>query len=475
MLASNKLKNDTEAAESCRAQEIYRDLRFALTKRTDHFFVILMIVQWAAAVLIAAVRSPYTYEGAEASVHPHVVVAVCLGGMLAIGASFFGWFCPGEWITRHVMAVAQMLMSALIIHLTDGRIESHFHVFGSLAFLAFYRDPSVLVTAAFVTAGDHLLRGVFWPMSLYGEAGGYPWRWLEHTGWVAFENGFLIYSCYGSRRDLHQVSEQQARLEGSNSRIESEVLARTAQLEESHRQLDAELARGMESEKMAALGVMAAGIAQEISNPVAAIHLNSSELQMICESEAPDLKAAAALAATMEKSVVRIARIVNALRSFAREGSAEPFHSEPLYRIMESAVESCRDKFAANRVQLKVAEVPADFRVKCRPGQISQVLLHLLQNALDAVEGAAERWVSVEWSADRPLELSVRDSGRGVPAELRETVFQPFFSTKDSGEGTGLGLSVSRGIMETHKGRLCLDPADPACFVMKFGRQHDFK
>ena len=75
-------------------------------------------------------------------------------------------------------------MGALLIHLTGGRIETHFHVFGSLAFLAFYRDWRVLVPATIVVALDHLLRGIFWPQSVYGVLVASEWRWLEHAAWV---------------------------------------------------------------------------------------------------------------------------------------------------------------------------------------------------------------------------------------------------------------------------------------------------
>ena len=85
-----------------------------------------------------------------------------------------------------------MLMGALLIHLTGGRIETHFHVFGSLAFLAFYRDWRVLVPATIVVALDHLLRGIFWPQSVYGVLVASQWRWLEHAAWVLFEDVFLV-------------------------------------------------------------------------------------------------------------------------------------------------------------------------------------------------------------------------------------------------------------------------------------------
>ena len=85
-----------------------------------------------------------------------------------------------------------MLMGALLIHLTGGRIETHFHVFGSLAFLAFYRDWRVLVPATIVVALDHMLRGFFWPQSVYGVLVASQWRWLEHAAWVLFEDVFLV-------------------------------------------------------------------------------------------------------------------------------------------------------------------------------------------------------------------------------------------------------------------------------------------
>src|SRR5204862_6742064 len=120
---------------------------------------------------------------------------------------------PGERSTRHVIAVAQMLMAALLIHLTGGRIETHFHVFGSLAFLAFYRDWRVLIPATIVVAADHLLRGIFWPQSVYGVLVASQWRWLEHAAWVVFEDVFLIASCQRSLAEVKDTADRTAALE----------------------------------------------------------------------------------------------------------------------------------------------------------------------------------------------------------------------------------------------------------------------
>src|SRR5207302_2447214 len=122
---------------------------------------------------------------------------------------------PGAAITRYVIAVAQMLMSALLISVTGGRIETHFHVFGSLVILSFYRDWRVLISATIVVYLDHFLRGIYWPYSVYGVLSASPWRSIEHAGWVIFEDIFLVISCLRSIREMRFVANRTAALESS--------------------------------------------------------------------------------------------------------------------------------------------------------------------------------------------------------------------------------------------------------------------
>src|SRR5205814_2742843 len=164
-------------------------------------------------------------------IHMHVWAAILLGGAISSFPVFLALKRPGHALTRHTIAVAQMLTSALLIHLTGGRIETHFHVFGSLAFLAFYRDWRVLVSATVVVALDHLLRGLFLPQSVFGVLTPSSWRWLEHAGWVIFEDIFLVISIHEGLQDMRQVAERQARLEVVNESIEQRVRERTQDLE----------------------------------------------------------------------------------------------------------------------------------------------------------------------------------------------------------------------------------------------------
>ncbi|MGC3972619.1 MAG: hypothetical protein QM775_36325 [Pirellulales bacterium] len=176
----------------------------------DRVFARLMLLQWIAGIVLALVVSPQTWIGDQARVHQHVWAAVILGGLLSGLPMMLSRRHAGETLTRHVIAVVQMLWSALLIHLTGGRIETHFHVFGSLAFLAFYRDWRVIATATLVVAADHFVRGVWWPQSVFGVAVESPFRWIEHAVWVVFEDVILLRSCFRGRREAWEIAEREA-------------------------------------------------------------------------------------------------------------------------------------------------------------------------------------------------------------------------------------------------------------------------
>src|SRR5579859_1071359 len=122
-----------------RADEIFQDQQVALWAKTDRMFAILMPVQWVVGILFAVIVSPRQWSGTMSQVHIHVWTAVVLGGIITALPVALAITQPGKALTRYVIGMGQMLTSALFIHLTGGRIETHFHVFGSLAFLAFYR------------------------------------------------------------------------------------------------------------------------------------------------------------------------------------------------------------------------------------------------------------------------------------------------------------------------------------------------
>ena len=181
--------------------------------RVDKVFALLLVVQYIAGIAGALAVSPYAWAGKERVLHLHVWVAVIAGAGITLLPVLLAWLKPGATITRHVIAASQMLSSALLIHLTGGRIETHFHVFGSLAFLAFYLDWKVIITATIVIASDHFARGIFWPESVYGVANPEWWRFLEHAGWVVFEDIFLIWACIFGKKEIDAAAVRQAEVE----------------------------------------------------------------------------------------------------------------------------------------------------------------------------------------------------------------------------------------------------------------------
>src|ERR1051326_4897557 len=213
------------------ADELFRDQRDKIYRETDRLFAWLMLFQWVAGMAAAAFVTPLTWHGQTSAIHIHVWAAIFLGGAITIFPIWMTRAFPGAAATRYVIAVAQMLMSALFISLSGGRIETHFHVFGSLAVLSFYRDWRVLIPATLVVAADHFLRGIYWPYSVYGVLNASAMRSLEHAGWVVFEEVFLIISCLRSVREMHVIASRTAEIQTFNRSLEQRVAERTARLE----------------------------------------------------------------------------------------------------------------------------------------------------------------------------------------------------------------------------------------------------
>lgn len=212
-MTTHSTEPDSARSAHRRADFLFDEYQRDICRRTDRLFAWLMGFQWIAGIIFALWVSPLAWSGTSSRIHVHVWAAIVLGGIVSLFPALLAVLRPGQPSTRYTIAVAQMLMSALLIHLTGGRLETHFHVFGSLAFLAFYRDWRVLIPATVVVALDHMLRGIFWPQSVYGVLVASEWRWVEHAAWVIFEDVFLIVSCLRSSVEMRQRAERTADLE----------------------------------------------------------------------------------------------------------------------------------------------------------------------------------------------------------------------------------------------------------------------
>lgn len=265
-------------------------------------------------------------------------------------------------------------------------------------------------------------------------------------------------------RDLTRIKQAEKQA------LEQGVKLRRAldQALEREKELAAAQAQLVATAKMASLGEMAAGVAHEINNPVAIIHaraalLKGTKTDLSVEKMKQGLD-------VISRMAERIATIVKGLRAFSQNSDHEPMSETSVQRILDDTWSFCRDRFQENGVELRVRG-EKDTRLVCRPIQISQVLLNLLGNAFDSVEGLEEKWVELDVKAqEKNVSISVTDSGVGISEAVAQRMMEPFFTTKEVGRGTGLGLSISKGIVESHEGRLYYDASSTHTrFVTELG------
>jgi|GEM_PF-4236439 len=232
------------------------------------------------------------------------------------------------------------------------------------------------------------------------------------------------------------------------------------------RRFEAEIERQrvqfINNSKMSALGEMAGGMSHEINNPLAIIKGNITILRLQASTGEVSKDTVLQFLNKQEKTVDRIANIISGLRSFASDHSQTDFKVFSIQDMIQNTLSFCEARFTNNGVRFEHG--PADFglRVRGRETQLSQAILNILNNAFDAVVGTPDPWIKLHVAQDGSrLKLSFKNSGTGISPGLRDRIMEPFFTTKEVGKGTGLGLPISKGIVETHGGRLYLDGEAP--------------
>jgi PAS domain S-box-containing protein len=219
--------------------------------------------------------------------------------------------------------------------------------------------------------------------------------------------------------------------------------------------------------RMEALGRMAAGMAHEINNPLTVVYGQAILLGKMLNDTNLDRNRAQLMCDRVVSMSARIVDILNGLRTFSRDSTNDALRPHSLEEILTDTLAFCKERLKSTGIHLEVEAIPKGLQILCRPSQISQVLLNLINNAHDAVEDKATRSIYIELVTKPGFAgLAVRDSGGEIPPEQRANLFQPFFTTKEVGKGTGLGLSISKGLIDTHGGEIFLDTAPgPTRFV----------
>ncbi len=262
-------------------------------------------------------------------------------------------------------------------------------------------------------------------------------------------------------RELEAV---RARSEKQAAEMQAALAERLAlmvrKLKDTNRQLKQTQTHLVHSEKMASLGQLVAGIAHEINNPLAFVLNNlfmlGQGIEKAAAEAAPHLSNGSqarlgrlrSRLEDMRQGLERVKDLVVSLRTFSRLDEGER-KTVDIHQSIDSALLFLRHKMKG-RIQVEKRYGPTA-SLCCYPGPLNQVLMNILANAVDAVEGQGQITITTGLEPDGFV-ISIHDTGAGIPAAVRHRIFEPFFTTKPVGQGTGLGLAISYGIIQGHKG-----------------------
>ncbi|MFS4458810.1 sensor histidine kinase [Bdellovibrio sp. HCB2-146] len=421
-----------EKIQSSEVLALFHHQAFEVAVRVDRAFAILMAVQWFVIILVALFVSPNVWNWGPEAAHNNFLLALVLGGLLSLPTIFCTVAFPGRIGTRYVTGIAQMCFSTLFIHLTGGRIETHFHVFVSLVFLAFYKDVALLwIGALIVILFDDITREYFFPLIFRSEIALTHWHWLEHASWIVFECLVLSVAIVRINQGLLDTAESKHQL----------IQAREHALK----------AASLKSNFLS-------NMSHEIRTPLNSI-IGFSDILKDTKLDEEQ----AYYVGTIHRCSDTLLHLINDILDFSKienglmQVERHRFDVQELHHDLQRMfMVICREK--GLELSVKIDEsVPR--HALGDSYRLRQVLTNLLSNAIKFTpKGRVDLCVGIQ---DGKLCWQVKDTGIGIQKENIPHLFKHFTQadstiTRRFG-GTGLGLMISKNLIELMGGKISVE------------------
>ena len=265
------------------------------------------------------------------------------------------------------------------------------------------------------------------------------------------------------------VNERTDELAATNEELQTinrELLTQREALETTLTNLKIAQDQLIQAEKMASLGILSAGVAHEINNPLNYIYNGTAAIEKYIKGKySDDTKSLKPLFEAVSTGVERVTAIVKSMGSYSRSEKL-PFIGCNIQEVIDNCLIMLHGNYR-DRIIVKKNYLPEPPVVFANEGQLHQMFLNILANAIQSID--AEGTITIDLiSIDKHLEISVSDTGKGISEEHIKHIFDPFFTTKNPGEGTGLGLAISKKIIEEHHGTLLCDslPGKGSTFII---------
>lgn len=266
----------------------------------------------------------------------------------------------------------------------------------------------------------------------------------------------------GNKKDLHRVEEQG----------EDEIGKLSKNINQTLNTIDDDQIIITRTSKFSALGEIAASIAHEINNPITAISLQASHISKQAELNSLDPEDLKNRALKIKNNVLRIEKIIKSLRFISRDGHKDDLENTKLETIISEVNNLFIETLKHKNIQLNLEELDQTIILKCRPVQIAQVFINLINNSIDAIENLESPWIKIDSQlTDTNIIIKISDCGQGITDEIAQKLMEPFFTTKSSGKGTGLGLSITKKIIESHQGQIELQSKPHTQFILTFPKE----